>query len=175
MRSRQPFAQDQQRRRPKNEHKKEQLIPHDRSQNGHFRLTRRQPARLAQLMQAGKRQLKRNEHQDDARRGEKPVQRNAQCALEKEKTNRDRGTNPHNRPDPGLQAFARKLHGAQNQRQFRPFAQDHQENKKENPPARRAPRLFRVGLHLGLDVFFQVARNAVHPYDHRNNEDRSDE
>ena len=124
-------------------------------------------------MQPCKRQLKRHQHQNDARRRKKTVQRNPQRAFEKEKSHSDRTGDPHNRPNPRLQAFARKLHGSQNQRQLSPFAQNHQENKKKNPPARRPACPLRIGLHLGLNFFFQVARNAVHPYDHRNNEDRS--
>src|SRR5438067_5974745 len=47
--------------------------------------------------------------------------------------------------------------------------------KRKMPQPAALPAFFRVGFHLGLNIFFQVARNAVHPYDHRNNEDRSDE
>src|SRR5882762_9687617 len=37
------------------------------------------------------------------------------------------------------------------------------------------PGALGISLHFLLDFFFQVARNAVHPYDHRNNEDRRDQ
>src|SRR5207249_7264517 len=36
-----PFAQNQQRRGSEDEHEKEQLVPHNWSQNRHFRLARR--------------------------------------------------------------------------------------------------------------------------------------
>ena len=103
------------------------------------------------------------------------MQRHPQSALEEEKPHRDGCRNPHNRSDPGLQALAGKLHRPQNQCQLRPLAQHHQKNEKEDAPARRAPGALGISLHFLLDFFFQVARNAIHPYDHRNNEDRSDE
>ena len=44
---------------------------------------------LAQLVHARKRQLERDDHQDHARRGEKPVERNAQRALEEKESHAD--------------------------------------------------------------------------------------
>ena len=170
-----PFPQDQQRRRAKNKDKKEQFIADNGPQNGHLHLARRQPARLAQFMYPGECQLKRHQHQNDAGGREKAVQRHAQSALKEEQPNRHGGRDPHNRSDPGLQPLARKLHGAQNQRQLRPLAQDHQENKEENAPPRRTPGALGISLHLLLDLFFQVTRNSVHPYDHRNDEHRGDQ
>src|SRR5712664_3705892 len=126
-------------------------------------------------MQPGKRQLKRHQHQYHACRRKKSMKRNAQRALKEEKPHGHRRRDPHHRSDPRLQALARKLHGAQDQRQLRPLAQHHQEYKQENPPARRAPGALGISLHFLLDFFFQVARNAIHPYDHRNNEGRRDQ
>src|SRR5712691_3060345 len=51
MRCRLPFAQDQQNSRAKNAHKEEQLVADNWPDKRHLRLARRQPARLAQLMQ----------------------------------------------------------------------------------------------------------------------------
>src|SRR5437868_1027783 len=80
-------------------------------------------------------------------------------ALEKEQAHRDSRSNPGNSPNPGLQAFGRKFHGAQNQRQLHAFAQDHKEYKEKNPPAGGLPGPDGVRFHLFLNLFPQVARN----------------
>ena len=43
------------------------------------------------------------------------------------------------------------------------------------PQPAALPARFGVIFHLLLNILFQVARNAVHPYDHRNDEEGRDQ
>ena len=121
-------------------------------------------------MQAGERQLKYDEHEDDAGGGEESLKGNAQRAFEEEDTDRDRGCDACEGADPGLQTLGGKLDGAQNEGEFRSFADDHQKHEDKDAPTGGLARPNRIGFDLLLDFFFQVARNAIHPYDHRNDE-----
>ena len=57
-------------------------------------------------MNAGERQLKRDDHQNGAGRLEKSMQRNAQRSLEEKQSNRDRDGDSDRRTDPNLHAGA---------------------------------------------------------------------
>ena len=102
MGSRLPFPQYQQSRRAKNKNEEEQLVTNDGAENSHFPLAGREPLRLAQFVQTRQRQLKCHEDQDNARRGKKSVQGNAQCAFKEEQPHRDGRANSRKRADPGL-------------------------------------------------------------------------
>src|SRR5262249_1852531 len=56
-------------------------------------------------------------------------------------------------------------------RQLHAFAQHHEKNEKKDAGARGRTGPLRVIFDFSLDLFAQVPRNAVHPDDHRNNED----
>ena len=64
-----------------------------------------QLGRLAQLMQSAKRQLKHDQHQDDAGCGKKPLQGNPQSAFEEKQADGHGGGDSHDGPDPGLQTL----------------------------------------------------------------------
>ena len=121
-------------------------------------------------MDAGEPQLESDNHQNHAGRGEKPVQRYAQSALEEKDShgNRDRDSEHGTYPD--LYACARKLYRAQDQNQLRAFAHHHEEYECADAPSGRARRFLRVRLDPLLDLLPQRARHAVHPYDHGHDE-----
>src|SRR5262249_30341884 len=55
------------------------------------------------------------------------------------------------------------------------FAKHHQKHEEEDAPSCSAPTSGGVRLQFLLNLFLQVARNAVHPNDHRNHEERGEE
>ncbi|HEY1858787.1 MAG TPA: hypothetical protein VGG61_00420, partial [Gemmataceae bacterium] len=91
-------------------------------------------------------------------------------ALEEKQPDGDRGGDSGQCPDPDLQPFGGQFHRAQDQREFNALSQHHQEYKKEDSPRGSPAGPRRIPLNLVLNIFFQVARNAIHPYDHRNDE-----
>jgi hypothetical protein len=74
-----------------------------------------------------------------------------------------------------LQTRAGEFDGAKDQRQFGAFTQDHQENKERDTPSCSGAGALGIGLDFFFYFIFQVARNAVHPYDHRNDEEGGDQ
>src|ERR1035438_4615771 len=167
-----PFAEDQQGGGTEDKDEKEQFIAHDGADYRHFRFAGRQPLRFAQFMQTRERQLENNQHQDHAGCGEETLQRHTQRALEENDSDGDGRGDSGDGADPGLQTLGGKLDGAQDQCQFGTLANDHEEDENEDAPAGGFARFGGIGFDFLLGFFFQVARNAIHPYDHRNNEGR---
>src|SRR6202040_375764 len=63
----------------------------------------------------------------------------------------------------------------EDQREFGAFTQNHEKNEQKYAPACGSASACGVNLDFFFDLIFQVARNAVHPYDHRNNEEGGDQ
>jgi hypothetical protein len=126
-------------------------------------------------MYAGQRELDGHENENRAGSREKLSEGDFQRPLEEKPSNGDRHGQTQARADPNREAFARKFHGAQNERQLGAFPEHHQEYKRAQAEAGRERILSRVGLHALLDLLLQVARHAVHPENHRDDENRRDE
>ena len=77
--------------------------------------------------------------------------------------------------DPGLQTRAGELDGAKDEREFSAFTQNHQKNEEKYAPACGGAGARGINLDFFFYFIFQVARNAVHPYDHRNDEEGGDQ
>src|SRR5262249_27173021 len=148
----------------------EQFVANDRADHGHLGLAGGQPLRFAHFMQAAEAQLKCYKDQDDAGGGEEAMQRDSQCALEEEQPHGNGGGDSRHGPDPKLEALGGQFDGAEDEGKLDPFSKDHQEYEQENAPSSGFFGACRIRFHLLLNIFFQVARNAVHPYDHRNDE-----
>jgi hypothetical protein len=99
------------------------------------------------------------------------VQRNLDGTFEKENSDGNGRGETENGANPRLQTVAGKFDGAKNQREFNSFAEHHEKYEKENAPAGRSPDAFRIRVNFLLNIFAKMSRNAIHPDDHRNNED----
>src|SRR5882672_8608810 len=172
---RKPFTQNQENGRAENENKEKEFVANDGADEGHFLLAGRNPARFAKLMQAGDGELSSHEPEDDGGHRKKAVQRNLNGPLDEEKSDGDGGSESEKRADPGLQAVAGKLNGPENQCEFDAFAQNHEKHKKKNAPSRSGASALGIYVYFLLDILAKMARNAVHPNDHRNNEYGGDE
>src|SRR5262249_9106786 len=137
----------------------------------HLLLAGADPLRFAEFMQAGDRKLRSNEPEDHSGHRKKAGKRDFDCALEKEEANCDGGGEAEDRAYPGLQTRAGELDGAENQSEFHPFAQNHEKHEKKDAPARGGAGAFGINVNLVLDFLTEVARNSVHPKDHRNDKD----
>jgi len=122
-------------------------------------------------MKAGDSELRGNEPEDDGGRRKKAVQRNPNRALEEEDSDGNGGRETENGADPRLQTVAGKLDSAKNKRQLNALSKDHEKYEKKNAPTGRGSGAFGVRVNFLLDILAKMARNSIHPDDHRNNED----
>jgi hypothetical protein len=170
-----PLAEYQENRCAKNEYEEEELVTNGWADDGHFLFAGGNPLRFTDFVKASNGELRGNKPEDDRGNAEEPVKRNLYGALEEEKADGDGGGKAEDGADPGLQTVAREFNSAKNQRKLNAFAQNHEKDEKEDAPAGRGSGALGVGVNFLLDVFAKMARNAVHPDDHRKDKDRGDE
>jgi len=98
------------------------------------------------------------------------VQRNFDGTLEKKNSDGNGSRRDPERCNPGLQAVAEKFDSAKNQREFNSFARTMRNTKRRMPQPAAAPaRSAYASIFCSISA--KMARNAIHPDNHRNNED----
>src|SRR5579884_275093 len=170
-----PFTKNEDKSSAEDEHKEEDFVADDGPDDGHFPCARGNPLRFAQFVNACESKLGGDQPKDDGGDGEEAMKRNLQRSFEEEEPDGDGGGEAEQGAAPGLDAFGGKFDGTEDQGQFGAFANDHEKDKKEDTPAGGRSGTRGKVFDLLLDFFSQVARNAVHPDDHRNDEDGGEE